>query len=47
MRIFGGKFSSTVHAPNRPDTVIIEDWRLLQLDIQVRFPSHFTTRPGD
>jgi ubiquitin carboxyl-terminal hydrolase 10 len=43
MRIFGGKFRSTVRAPNQPDTVTIEDWRSLQLDIQVRFPSfHFT-----
>jgi hypothetical protein len=47
MRIFSGKFSSTVRAPNQPDNVNIEDWRPLQLDIQVRFPSHFTTRPGD
>ena len=39
MRIFGGKFRSTVRAPNQPDSVTIEDWRLLQLDIQVRFPS--------
>ena len=42
MRIFGGKFRSTVRAPNQPDSVTIEDWRSLQLDIQVRFPSsHF------
>ena len=47
MRMFGGKFHSIVRAPNQPDTVIIEDWRSLQLDIQVRFPSHFTTRPGN
>ena len=39
MRIFGGKFRSTVRAPNQPDSVTIEDWRSLQLDIQVRFPS--------
>ena len=40
MRIFGGKFRSTVtvHAPNQPDTVNIEDWRSLQLDIQVCTP---------
>jgi hypothetical protein len=47
MRIFGGKFRSTLRAPNQPDAVIIEDWRPLQLDIQVRFPSHSATRPGD
>ena len=40
MRIFGGKFLSTVRAPNQPDSVKIEDWRSLQLDIQVRFPFH-------
>ncbi|KAF8464932.1 hypothetical protein DFH94DRAFT_639948, partial [Russula ochroleuca] len=34
MRIFGGKFRSTVRTPNQPDTVNIEDWRSLQLDIQ-------------
>ena len=39
MRIFGGKFRSTVRAPSQPDSVTIEDWRSLQLDIQVRFPS--------
>jgi ubiquitin carboxyl-terminal hydrolase 10 len=38
MHIFGGKFHSTVRTPNQPDNVNIEDWRLLQLDIQVRFP---------
>ena len=38
-RIFGGKLCSTLHAPNRSDTVTIEDWRSLQIDIQVRFPS--------
>jgi hypothetical protein len=37
--IFSGRFRSTVHAPNQPNTVTIEDWRSLQLDIQVRFPS--------
>jgi ubiquitin carboxyl-terminal hydrolase 10 len=26
----------TVHAPNQPDIVTVEDWRLLQLNIQVR-----------
>jgi len=39
MRIFGGRFRSTVSAPNQPDTVTTEDWRSLQLDIKVRFPS--------
>jgi ubiquitin carboxyl-terminal hydrolase 10 len=38
MRIFGGKFRSTMHAPNQPDTVNSEDWRSLQLDIQVCTP---------
>ncbi|KAH9987821.1 hypothetical protein BJV77DRAFT_770711 [Russula vinacea] len=33
MRIFGGKFRSTVRSPNQPDSVTIEDWRSLQLDI--------------
>ena len=42
MQIFGGKFRLIVRAPNQPDAVIIEDWRPLQLDIQVRYPSsHF------
>jgi hypothetical protein len=43
MRIFGGKFRSIVRAPNQPDTVTIEDWRSLQLDIQVRYPSSLST----
>ncbi|KAH9991181.1 hypothetical protein BJV77DRAFT_963013 [Russula vinacea] len=34
MRIFGGKFRSIMRTPNQPDTVRIEDWRSLQLDIQ-------------
>ncbi|KAF8475252.1 hypothetical protein DFH94DRAFT_635391 [Russula ochroleuca] len=33
-RIFGGKLRSTVRALNRPDTVNIEDWQSLQLDIR-------------
>ena len=37
--MFGGKLRSTVRASNQPDTVTTEDWRLLQLDIQVCFPS--------
>jgi hypothetical protein len=35
-RIFGGR--SRVHAPNQHDTVTVEDWRLLKLNIRVRFP---------
>ena len=35
MRIFGGKFRSTVRAPDQSDSTTIEDWRSLQLDIQV------------
>ena len=32
-----------MRAPNQPDTVTVQDWRSLQLDIQVRYPSsHFT-----
>jgi hypothetical protein len=38
MRIFGGKSRLTVRTPNQPDTVTIDDWRPLQLDIQVRSP---------
>lgn len=43
-RIFNGSFRSTVRAPNQPDTFTIENWRSLQLDVQVRFPSfsHYT-----
>ncbi|CDO68625.1 hypothetical protein BN946_scf184996.g56 [Trametes cinnabarina] len=33
-RIFGGKFRSTLHTPYQRDSVTIEDWRSLQLDIQ-------------
>ncbi|KAI9511095.1 hypothetical protein F5148DRAFT_975728 [Russula earlei] len=33
-RIFGGKFRSTLHAPHQRDSVVVEDWRSLQLDIQ-------------
>jgi hypothetical protein len=39
MRIFRGKFRSTVRAPKQPDTVSVEDWQLLQLDIEVCYPS--------
>jgi len=38
-RIFGGKFRSTLRAPQQKDSVIVEDWRALRLDIQVRFCS--------
>ena len=34
-RIFEGKFRSTLRAPGQKDSVIIEDWRALRLDIQV------------
>ena len=37
MRIFCGKFRSIVRESNRVDTVSIEDWRSLHLDIQVWF----------
>ncbi|PCH37812.1 cysteine proteinase [Wolfiporia cocos MD-104 SS10] len=33
-RIFGGKFRSTLRAPHQKDSVTIEDWRSLRLDIQ-------------
>ncbi|KAI0306280.1 hypothetical protein B0F90DRAFT_1862706 [Multifurca ochricompacta] len=33
-RIFGGKFRSTLRVPHQRDSVIVEDWRSLQLDIQ-------------
>ncbi|KAI0780469.1 hypothetical protein BD413DRAFT_464067 [Trametes elegans] len=33
-RIFGGKFRSTLRNPHQRDSVTIEDWRSLQLDIQ-------------
>jgi ubiquitin carboxyl-terminal hydrolase 10 len=36
-RIFGGKFRSTLRAPRQKDSVIVEDWRSLRLDIQVHF----------
>ncbi|KIY49069.1 cysteine proteinase [Fistulina hepatica ATCC 64428] len=32
--IFGGKFRSTLRAPHQKDSVVIEDWRALRLDIQ-------------
>ncbi|KAI5124370.1 hypothetical protein M0805_008973 [Coniferiporia weirii] len=33
-RIFGGKFRSTLKVPGQRDSVMVEDWRSLQLDIQ-------------
>ncbi|KAF9014213.1 hypothetical protein BDQ17DRAFT_1419116 [Cyathus striatus] len=33
-RLFGGKFRSTLRAPHQKDSVIVEDWRSLRLDIQ-------------
>ncbi|KAI0247916.1 hypothetical protein BJV78DRAFT_1285139 [Lactifluus subvellereus] len=33
-RIFGGKFRSTLRTPHQRDSVVVEDWRSLQLDIQ-------------
>ncbi|KAJ7138260.1 hypothetical protein C8R44DRAFT_838188 [Mycena epipterygia] len=33
-RIFGGKFRTTLRAPGQKDSVIVEDWRALRLDIQ-------------
>ena len=33
-RIFGGKFRSTLRTPHQRESVTIEDWRSLQLDIQ-------------
>lgn len=39
-RIFGGKFRSTVRVPGQKDSSVIEDWRSLQLDIQVRINWH-------
>ncbi|KZT71339.1 cysteine proteinase [Daedalea quercina L-15889] len=33
-RIFGGKFRSILRAPHQKDSVTIEDWRSLRLDIQ-------------
>ncbi|KAL5490241.1 hypothetical protein ACEPAI_5074 [Sanghuangporus weigelae] len=33
-RIFGGKFRSTLKVPGQRDSVVVEDWRSLKLDIQ-------------
>ncbi|THG94864.1 hypothetical protein EW026_g6691 [Hermanssonia centrifuga] len=33
-RIFGGKFRSTLRAPHQRDSITVEDWRSLRLDIQ-------------
>ncbi|TCD70276.1 hypothetical protein EIP91_004177 [Steccherinum ochraceum] len=32
-RLFGGKFRSTLRAPHQRDSVTVEDWRALRLDI--------------
>ena len=40
-RIFGGRSRSTIRLPNQSDTVTIEEWRSLRLDIQVLSPSIF------
>jgi hypothetical protein len=34
-RIFGGKFRSTLRGPGQKDSVLVEGWRALRLDIQV------------
>ena len=34
--IFGGKFRSVLRVSGRPDSASVEQWRCLQLDIQVR-----------
>ncbi|KIY71081.1 cysteine proteinase [Cylindrobasidium torrendii FP15055 ss-10] len=39
-KIFGGKARSTLRAPQQKDSVTIEDWRSLRLDIQ---PEHIHT----
>ncbi|KAL0573399.1 Coronin-like protein crn1 [Marasmius crinis-equi] len=33
-RVFGGKFRSTLRAPGQKDSVMVEDWRSLRVDIQ-------------
>lgn len=38
-RMFGGKSRLTIRALSHPDTVIIEAWKSLKLNIQVRFTS--------
>lgn len=34
-RMFGGKFRSTLRVPHQKDSVLVEDWGSLRLDIQV------------
>lgn len=35
---FGGKFRTTLKVPYaKKDSVVVEDWRSVRLDIQVRF----------
>lgn len=36
-RIFGGKFRTTLRVPGQRDSAVLEDWRSLRLDIQVRY----------
>ena len=38
-RMFGGKFRSLLHTPNKPDIITTEDWRSLHLDVLVRVSS--------
>ena len=45
-RLFGGKFRSTLRAPQQKDSVVIEDWRALQLDIQVRLDTTYYIEHG-
>jgi ubiquitin carboxyl-terminal hydrolase 10 len=33
-QVFGGRSRSTVCIPNQPDTITIQDWRLLRLNVQ-------------
>lgn len=39
-KIFGGKARLTLRAPSQKDSVVVEDWRSLRLDIQ---PDHVNT----
>jgi ubiquitin carboxyl-terminal hydrolase 10 len=43
-RIFGGKFKSTLKAPGQKDSVLVEDWISLRLDIQVRIAAYYPSR---
>lgn len=35
-RIFGGKFRSTLKVPGQRDSAVLEDWRSLKLEIEVK-----------